>query len=92
MKSTDLKLALSKLEISLSALCILLSIYSFSGRFRCPERAIDCGGFEMMGAWVGFCFGVSFLASGLLLRSSGIKSWIGHALLVYAIFLVVFID
>lgn len=86
------KLILSKIEISLGILCNALSIYSFSARFRCPAHAADCGGFEMMGAWFGFGAGVSLIASGLLLRGSGYKSWLGHLLLAYFGFLVAFVQ
>jgi len=92
MKFDQPKLILSKIEISLGILCIALSIFSFSARFRCPAHAVDCGGFEMMGAWFGFGAGTSLIASGLLLRGAGNRSWFGHLLLAYFGFLVAFVQ
>jgi hypothetical protein len=79
------KLALSYLEIGLGLTALLFSVYSFVGQFSCPVRAVDCGGWQMLGAQFGLDVGLALFASGLLLQAQGIKSWLGHVLIAYAL-------
>ncbi|MBS1994656.1 MAG: hypothetical protein JSS86_00040 [Cyanobacteria bacterium SZAS LIN-2] len=81
---SQLKLMLSRFEIAVGLLALLFSLICFSLQFRCPEHSADCGGFELLGAHLGFIIGSSCLASGLLLRGDGIASWLGHLLILYA--------
>ena len=83
-----LKVHLSKLEIAFGLVCLLFSVWSLVSYYRCPAWAADCGGWEQLVAWVGLCFGASFVTSGLLLRQNGAVSWLGHLLIFYAMALV----
>lgn len=82
-----IKLWISRGEIGFGTLLIVLSMVIHFRSLVCDVNNSACGYWEGTYAVWFLIFGASFIASGLILKTQGIKSHLGHILIFYGLFL-----